>query len=86
VATILQHIRNPKVIPNLKKLIKMGLKISTISDALAEQCYNHLARLHLIHWMDVAIIYTDTAEYKPLPKPFLTVLERLKLQPKEYSM
>jgi FMN phosphatase YigB (HAD superfamily) len=64
----------------------MELKIDTVSDALAEQFYNYLARVHLIDWMDVAIIYTDTVEYKPLPKPFLTVLERLKLQPKEYSM
>lgn len=73
----------PRVIPVLKELIKMGLSIGTISDAPAEQCYNRLARLHLLDWMDVVITYNDTGEYKPSPKPFLLALERLKLQPKE---
>jgi len=41
------------------------------------------ARLYLIDWMDVVVTYTDTAEYKPSPKPFLVALDRLRLQPKE---
>lgn len=73
----------PKVELTLKELLRLGLKLGTISDAPAEQCYNRLARLHLIHFMDVVVTFNDTNEFKPSPKPFLLALERLNLQPKE---
>ncbi len=73
----------PRVMPTLKELLRMGLKLGTVSDAPAEQCYNRLARLHLIDWMDVVITFNDTNEYKPSPKPFLLALQRLKLDAKE---
>ncbi len=73
----------PKVFSTLKELIRMGLQIGTISDAPAEQCYNRLARLNLLDWMDIVITFNDTNEYKPSPKPFILALQRLNLQPKE---
>lgn len=73
----------PGVEKTLKELLRMGLLLGTVSDAPAEQCYNRLARLHLISWMDVIVTYDDTKEYKPSPKPFLLALKKLKLSPKD---
>jgi len=73
----------PKVETTLKELIRMGLKIGTISDAPAEQCYNRLTRLHLTPWMDIVVTFNDTNEYKPSPKPFKLALEKLQLSPGE---
>lgn len=73
----------PKVEVTLKEIIRMGLKVGVVSDAPSEQCYNRLARLHLIPWLDVVVTYDDTREYKPSEKPFRLALERLGLGPKE---
>jgi putative hydrolase of the HAD superfamily len=73
----------PKVEVTLKEIIRMGLKVGVVSDAPSEQCYNRLARLHLIPWLDVVVTYDDTQEYKPSEKPFRLALERLGLGPKE---
>ncbi|MDI6640900.1 MAG: HAD-IA family hydrolase [Elusimicrobiota bacterium] len=73
----------PKVEFVIKELIRRGLKVGAVSDAPAEQCYNRLARLHLIHWLDVIITYDDTKEYKPSVKPFLLALEKLQYLPCE---
>ncbi len=73
----------PRVEYTIKELIRMGLRIGTVSDAPAEQCYNRLARLHLIPWLDVIITFDDTKEYKPSPKPFKLALEILNVKPKE---
>jgi len=73
----------PKVESTIKELLRMGLKIGTISDAPAEQCYNRLARLHLLSWFDVSVTYNDTGECKPSPKPFMLALKKLNLQPKQ---
>ncbi len=73
----------PKVESTIKELLRMGMMLGTISDAPAEQCYNRLARLHLIHFMDVVITFDDTKEYKPSPAPFLLALKKLNLKPKE---
>jgi len=73
----------PKVEPTLKELIRLGLKIGAVSDAPAEQCYNRLARLHLISWLDIVVTFDDTKEYKPSKKPFLLALEKLQLLPEE---
>jgi len=71
----------PGVEKTLKELLRMGMLLGTVSDAPAEQCYNRLARLHLIPWLDVVVTYDDTKEYKPSPKPFLLALKKLKVAP-----
>jgi len=73
----------PKVEFTIKEILRMGLKVGVVSDAPAEQCYNRLARLNLIPWLDVVVTYDDTGEYKPSEKPFLLALERLALSPRE---
>ncbi len=73
----------PKVEFVLKELLKMGMRLGTISDAPAEQCYNRLTRAHLINWMDLVITFDDTQEYKPSAKPFLLAVEKLGLDVKE---
>ncbi|MFH2070685.1 MAG: HAD-IA family hydrolase [Elusimicrobiota bacterium] len=73
----------PKVEPTIKELLRLGLQIGAVSDAPAEQCYNRLARMHLISWMDIVVTYDDTKEYKPSSKPFLLALQKLQLQPSE---
>ncbi len=73
----------PKVEYTIKEILRMGLRAGVVSDAPAEQCYNRLARLHLIPWLDVVVTYDDTKEYKPSEKPFLLALERMSLTSKE---
>lgn len=73
----------PKVEYTIKEILRMGLKVGVVSDAPAEQCYNRLARIHLLPWLDVVVTYDDTREYKPSEKPFLLALERLSLKPEE---
>lgn len=73
----------PKVEITIKEIIRMGLQVGVVSDAPSEQCYNRLARLHLIPWLDVVVTYDDTHEYKPSEKPFRLALDRLGLGPDE---
>jgi len=76
----------PKVFPTLIELIKMGIKLSVVSDAPSREAWLRLSYLNFHHLFDVVITYDDTFEKKPSPAPFNLALNRLNLKPEECLM
>ena len=76
----------PHVKVTLVELLKRGLKLAVVSDAPRREAWLRLCYLQLHHMFDIVIAHEDTGEYKPSPVPFLTVLERLGMEPREALM
>ncbi|MCS7249470.1 MAG: HAD-IA family hydrolase [candidate division WOR-3 bacterium] len=70
----------------LLELIKRGLKLAVISDAPKLQAYLRLCYLGFLNYFDCVVAYEDTKKKKPDPEPFLLVLKKLNLEPKEVIM
>jgi HAD superfamily hydrolase (TIGR02253 family) len=76
----------PHVKSTLLKLKLKGLKLAIVSDAPRMRAWTRLAAMNLTEFFDVVITFDDTKQRKPHPKPFLTALKRLNLEPQEVLM
>jgi len=75
----------PNVKPVLKKLSK-NYKLAILSDAPILQAWTRLVEMGLENFFDTVITYDDTHKAKPHPRPFRTVLRKLKVKPEEVVM
>ena len=82
-ATLLVY---PNVNKTLIELIKMGIKLSVVSDAPSREAWMRLYYLNLHHVFDPVLTFDDTGVRKPSPKPFEMALDILQAKPDEVLM
>ena len=76
----------PNVNHTLVELIKMGVKLSVISDAPSREAWMRIYYLNLHHHFDVVITFDDSNARKPSPIPFEMALTQLDISPEEALM
>ncbi|MCX7641936.1 MAG: TIGR02253 family HAD-type hydrolase [Elusimicrobiales bacterium] len=76
----------PHVRLTLSELLKMGIKLGVVSDAPRLPVWLRIVSLGLHHYFEKVITFDDTNERKPSPKPFLKILEELKVKPQNSIM
>ncbi|MBI4052129.1 MAG: TIGR02253 family HAD-type hydrolase [Elusimicrobia bacterium] len=76
----------PHVHLTLTQLMKMGIKMAVVSDAPRLPVWLRIVQLGIHHYFDHVVTMDDTGVKKPDPKPFLKVLELLKVKPEETLM
>lgn len=76
----------PHVQLTLTGLARMGLKMGVVSDAPRLPVWLRICGLGLQHYFDAVVTTDDTGFKKPHEKPFLTMLEKLGVQPAEAIM
>jgi putative hydrolase of the HAD superfamily len=76
----------PHVYSTLNKLLKLGIKMGVLSDAPVKEAWLRLAFLNFHHTFDEVVTFDDTGERKPMPGPFLKILEKLDVKPEEALM
>ncbi len=74
------------VVPTLKHLRKMRLKLAIVSDAPRLRAWLRLVELGIHNYFDVVVCFEDTGNYKHTGLPFKKALRLLKLTPKECLM
>jgi len=73
----------PNVIPTLKELKKLNLKLGIITDAQRLKAFTRLDEMKIADYFDVVVGWEDTGRAKPSKLPFRKALKILKLRPKE---
>lgn len=76
----------PRVNQTLMELMKMGLKLTVLSDAPKMEVWLRIVSLGLHHYFDEIITSEDFGVKKPDPKPFRKALEVLGTKPEETLM
>lgn len=76
----------PHVTATLMQLNRRGIKLAVLSDAPTREAWLRLCFINYHHFFDVVVTFDDTGERKPSPKPFLTALGRLGVEPHETLM
>jgi HAD superfamily hydrolase (TIGR02253 family) len=72
----------PAVVPTLKALRGMGLRLGIVSDAPSVKAWTRLVELGIQGYFD-AVVTFEGGEMKPSRKPFLMALEKLGAKPGE---
>lgn len=75
--------------PNVKKVLgglKRRYKLAILSDAPVLQAWTRLVEMGIENLFDIVVTYDDTRKLKPHPKPFITVLRKLRVKPSEAVM
>lgn len=73
----------PKVIPALKNLRRMNLKLGIVTDAPRLKAFTRLDEMKIADYFDVVVGWEDTGRTKPSKLPFKKALKLLKLKPSE---
>lgn len=73
----------PKVIPTLKKLKKMNLKLGIVTDAPRLKAFTRLDEMKIADYFNVVVGLEDTGRRKPSKLPFKKALKLLRLRPNE---
>ncbi|MDP3541111.1 MAG: TIGR02253 family HAD-type hydrolase [Elusimicrobiota bacterium] len=76
----------PRVNQTLMELMKMGIKLTVLSDAPKMEVWLRIVSLGLHHYFDEIITSEDFGVKKPDPKPFRKALEVLGTKPEETYM
>lgn len=76
----------PHTTATLTKLVKSNIKLAVVSDAPTLEAWLRLCFINYHHFFDTVITFEDTGERKPSPKPFLTALARLNVEPQHAIM
>lgn len=76
----------PRVNQTLMELMKMGIKLTVLSDAPKMEVWLRIVSLGLHHYFDEIITSEDFGVKKPDPKPFRKALEVLGTKPEETLM
>ncbi len=71
----------PKVIPTLKALKNLGLKIGIVTDAPRLKAFTRLDEMGIADYFDVVVGWEDTGRTKPSKLPFRKALKLLRLKP-----
>jgi len=76
----------PRVNQTLMELMKMGIKLTVLSDAPKMEVWLRIVSLGLHHYFDEIITSEDFGVKKPDPKPFRRAIEVLGTRPEETIM
>ncbi|MDX6768022.1 MAG: TIGR02253 family HAD-type hydrolase [Elusimicrobiota bacterium] len=76
----------PRVNQTLMELMKMGIKLTVLSDAPKMEVWLRIVSLGLHHYFDSVVTSEDFGVKKPDPKPFRKALEVLGTKPEETLM
>ncbi len=76
----------PRVNQTLMELMKMGIKLTVLSDAPKMEVWLRIVSLGLHHYFDEIITSEDFGVKKPDPKPFRRAIEVLGTKPEETIM
>ncbi|MEM5798095.1 MAG: HAD hydrolase-like protein [Candidatus Aenigmatarchaeota archaeon] len=76
----------PRVLPTLRRLRKMGLKLAIVSDAPKVQVWTRLAAMGLHREWDIVLTRDDTKSYKMSKRPIMLALKRLCVKAEEAMM
>tara|TARA_B100000029_G_scaffold272432_1_gene267318 strand:- start:1013 stop:1693 length:681 start_codon:yes stop_codon:yes gene_type:complete len=76
----------PNVNSTLITLSKWGLKLGVVSDAPSREAWMRICSVNLHHIFDAVVTFNDTGEHKPSSKPFMRILEMLKVEAKNSLM
>jgi len=76
----------PDVIPTLKKLKELGLKLGIASDAPSREAWIRLYMLELHNTFQDVVTFNDTGFHKPAKEPFVKIAEKLNVSLDECMM
>ena len=76
----------PDVIPTLKKLKELGLKLGIASDAPSREAWIRLYMLELHNTFQHVVTFKDTGFHKPAKEPFVKIAEKLNVSLDECMM
>ena len=76
----------PEVIPTLKKLQIMNLKLGIASDAPSREAWIRLYSLKLHNIFQDVVTFNDTGYHKPAKEPFIKISEKLSVKLNECIM
>ena len=76
----------PHVRMTLSELMKMSIRLGVVSDAPRLPVWLRIVSLNLHHYFERVVTFDDTGERKPSPKPFLRIIEDMKINPKKTIM
>jgi len=76
----------PNVQKTLVTLVKMGIKLTVISDAPSREAWLRIYSLNLHQFFDLVLTFDDIQERKPSPKGFEMILDQLSLTSDEALM
>ena len=70
----------------LSELTKMGIRLGVVSDAPRLGVWIRIVSLGLHHYFEKVVTFDDVGERKPSPKPFLKILDEMKIEPSSAIM
>ena len=76
----------PEVIPTLKKLQHMNLKLGIASDAPSREAWIRLYTLKIHNIFQDVVTFNDTGYHKPAKEPFIKISEKLNVHLNECMM
>jgi len=76
----------PHVRITLSELLRMGIRLGVVSDAPRLPVWLRIVSLNLHHYFEKVITFDDTGERKPSPKPFLKIIDDMKIKPQNAIM
>ena len=76
----------PEVIPTLKKLQHMNLKLGIASDAPSREAWIRLYTLKIHNIFQDVVTFNDTGYHKPAKEPFIKISEKLNVNLNECMM
>ena len=76
----------PHVRMTLSELLRMGIRLGVVSDAPRLPVWLRIVSLNLHHYFEKVITFDDTGERKPSPKPFLKIIDDMKIKPQNAIM
>jgi putative hydrolase of the HAD superfamily len=76
----------PHVRITLSELLRMGIRLGVVSDAPRLPVWLRIVSLNLHHYFERVVTFDDTGERKPSPKPFLKIIDDMKIKPQNAIM
>ena len=76
----------PEVLPTLKKLKNMNLKLGIVSDAPSREAWIRLYTLNLHNIFEQVVTFNDTGYHKPAKQPFVKISQQLNVKLEECMM
>jgi putative hydrolase of the HAD superfamily len=76
----------PHTMLTLSELLKMGIRLGIVSDAPRLPVWLRIVSLGLHHYFEKIVTFDDTNERKPSPKPFLKMIDLMRMEPGKMIM
>jgi HAD superfamily hydrolase (TIGR02253 family) len=76
----------PHATATVTELVRRNIKLAVVSDAPTQEAWLRLCYINFHHFFDAVVTFDDTKERKPSPKPFLTALAKLGVEPQNAVM